>query len=55
MIWVSLGILAVCIGVAIYTASYGRWEWRHGNRAGALAVWLLALAAVLLPVIDVLY
>lgn len=53
MIWLSLGLLAVCFGVAIYTASYGRWEWRHGNRTGALAVWVLALAAALLPVIRV--
>ena len=54
MIWVSIGLLAVCIGVSIYTASYGRWEWTHGNRTGAAVVWLLALCAVLLPLIRLL-
>lgn len=51
MIWVYLGLLTVCIGVAVYTASYGRWEWKHGNRSGAAAVWLLALSAAVLPAI----
>ena len=51
MIFLRIAVLLAAAGIAIYTASYGRWEWQHGNRSGAAAVWLLAIAAAALPVI----
>jgi hypothetical protein len=45
-----LGVL-IALAVALYTADYG-WEvWRrHRNHAGAIAVFILAMATVGMPI-----
>lgn len=40
---------AVPLLIGIYTYNYGRWAWRQGLRRGAAGLYLLALAAVLVP------
>ncbi|HEX3032638.1 MAG TPA: hypothetical protein VHS59_10415 [Bacillota bacterium] len=45
----TLGAIVVIYGIT-HAASYGIWEWKHQNKAGACMVLLLACAALLLPV-----
>lgn len=47
-------VFIVLIWTFIYTISYGIFVWRQKNRLGAAAVMLLALAALLLPVLTIL-
>lgn len=48
---VPLGILVILIigGVTVHTASYAVWNWRQGNRAGSVFIFLICLVAVAMP------
>lgn len=35
--------------VSIYTYNYGRWAWKQGLRRGAVGLYLLAAATILVP------
>ncbi len=54
MIWLQLLFFLIAAAIAVYTASYGVWEWKQGNRTGAAAVYVLSLAAAALPVLRLL-
>lgn len=47
----ALGILVVLIlsGITVHTASYAAWNWKEGNRAGSIFLYLLCLVAVAMP------
>jgi len=36
--------------VGIYTCNYGRWAWQQGLRWGAVGLYLLAAATVVVPI-----
>lgn len=36
--------------IAIYTFNYGRWAWKQQYRGGAIGLYLLAAATVLVPI-----
>lgn len=44
-------IMLLPIMVSIYTISFGRHNWRQGNKLGAVGVYGLALGAVAVPLI----
>lgn len=46
-------MLVVANYLCVYTFSYGVWEWKNGNKSGAMAVWLLCLVVVAVPVVGV--
>lgn len=48
---VSLGILVVLIvgGITVHSASYAVWNWKQGNKAGSVFIYLICLAAVVMP------
>jgi len=43
-------LLIALLWVAVYTISFGRWTWKRKNRLGAVMVFLVALATVVLPI-----
>lgn len=47
-------LLAVSVYVGVYTASYGVFEWKRLNRAGAVALWTLSAVALAMPVAGIL-
>jgi len=49
---IPLGILVILIiaGITIHTASYAVWNWKEGNKAGSIFLYVLCLAAVAIPV-----
>lgn len=44
-------VLLVVIMIAMHTASYGLWALRKGNRRGAVGVFILAGAVVVVPIV----
>lgn len=47
-------IILFVIWTFIYTLSYARYVWNRKNRLGAIAILLLALTALMLPVLTIL-
>ena len=47
--------LIILIWAFIYTISYGTWTWKSKNRLGAVMVYLLALAVVILPIYTIFF
>lgn len=45
----NLAVVVILIWVCIYTASFGRWTWKKKNKLGAVMVFLIALAVLVLP------
>jgi predicted membrane channel-forming protein YqfA (hemolysin III family) len=43
-------IIIILLWIATYTASFGKWTWKRRNRLGAAMVFLVALAAIVLPI-----
>jgi predicted membrane channel-forming protein YqfA (hemolysin III family) len=43
-------ILIILLWIAAYTVSFGKWTWKRRNRLGAVMVFLVALAAIVLPI-----
>lgn len=43
-------IILVALGAAAHAYMFGRWLFLHGNKAGALVVYTIAVASVALPV-----
>ncbi len=43
-------IILVALGAAAHAYMFGRWLFFRGNKAGALAVYIVAIACVALPV-----
>ncbi|HOM02528.1 MAG TPA: hypothetical protein PLH43_06840 [Acetivibrio sp.] len=51
MIFILRVILAIILlWVFIKTISYGKWTWDKKNRLGAVMIFVVALAAVILPI-----
>ena len=46
-------LLIVIIGSFIYTLSYGKYVWNQKNKLGSVAIILLALTALLLPMLTI--
>lgn len=44
-------VMAAVLLVAIYTASYGLWAWRKGNKRGAVGTFMLAWLALISPIL----
>jgi predicted membrane channel-forming protein YqfA (hemolysin III family) len=54
----SLGrvvLILILLWVFVYTCSYGIWTWKKENRFGAVMVFLLAAAALVLPVYSLFF
>ncbi|MCX8130184.1 MAG: hypothetical protein N3I35_08805 [Clostridia bacterium] len=45
----KLVVIIVLIWVALYTGSFGVWTWRKKNKAGAVMVFLITAAVLILP------
>ncbi|NLC68600.1 MAG: hypothetical protein GX754_07435 [Clostridiaceae bacterium] len=48
-------VFLLLVWVFVYTVSYGVWTFRRNNKVGAVAVFLVALIAFLLPVLTLYY
>lgn len=46
-------LVIVLIWVFIYTSSYALWTWKEKNRLGGIMVFIVALAALVLPLYSV--
>jgi hypothetical protein len=46
-----LGILVILIitGVILHTVSYAVWNWKQGNKAGSVFIYVLCLATLVMP------
>jgi predicted membrane channel-forming protein YqfA (hemolysin III family) len=47
--------MVILVWILVYTGSYGLWTWRKKNRLGAAAVFIVALAAVVLPIYAIFF
>ncbi|HHV98658.1 MAG TPA: hypothetical protein GXX36_03645 [Clostridiaceae bacterium] len=55
---ITLGIIITLIFlvcVFIYTVSYGVWTWKKKNILGAVMIFLVAVAALALPVFSLFF
>ncbi|MBU4532535.1 MAG: hypothetical protein U1D96_08610 [Eubacteriales bacterium] len=52
---VRAATMVVVLMVAIYTASYGLWAWRKGNKRGAIGTFLLAWLTLISPILVWLF
>ena len=43
-------ILSIIAAITIHTASYAVWNWKQGNKAGSIFLYVLCLGAVAMPV-----
>ncbi len=53
MIQIGL-IMIIPLLVAIYTITFGTYNWRHGNIAGAIGVYFLAGLSIIVPLLVML-
>lgn len=44
-------VMTAALLVAIYTASYGLWAWRKGNKRGAVVTFILAWLTLISPIL----
>lgn len=47
--------ILLLIWICVYTASYGWWTWKRKNRLGAIMVFMLAAAALALPLYTLFF
>lgn len=47
--------VAILIWISIYTASYGKWTWKRKNKLGALMIFLIAIAVLVLPIYTIFF
>ena len=47
-------IMLLPVIVSIYTISFGRYNWRQGNKLGAVGVYGLALGSVAVPLMVII-
>ena len=47
--------IAILIWISVYTASYGRWTWKRKNKLGAMMIFLIALAVLVLPIYTIFF
>lgn len=45
-LFLLLGLLCI----SFYTASYGVWTWKKQNKSGAVMIFVVAIATILLPI-----
>lgn len=50
-IFMTIFIALFCLAVGVYTGSFGYWVWQKKNYRGAIGVFLLAMAAVIVPML----
>lgn len=43
-------IFIILVWVFVRTISFGKWTWDKKNRLGAVAVYLIALASLIIPI-----
>lgn len=58
MINVTIGMIitiALLVCIFIYTVSYGVWTWKKKNILGAVMIFLVALAALAIPVYSIFF
>lgn len=48
-------VVLVLIGVFAYTVSYAKWVWKEKNRVGAMAVFVVGAASLLLPLYMIFF
>lgn len=48
-------LVILLLWAAIYTASYGVWTWKRRNRIGAVMIFLVAVAAFVLPIYVLIF
>lgn len=50
-------ILSVIIiaWVFVYTISYANWTWKQDNKSGAIAIYVLALLAFIVPLYTLIF
>lgn len=46
----KIAIAVILAWAFIYTASYARWTWNKKNKLGGLAIFIVALAVIIIPV-----
>lgn len=51
---VFIALLALAF-IFVYTISYGLWTWKSENKPGAVMIFLLAFASVILPVYKLFF
>ncbi|MDP4094902.1 MAG: hypothetical protein Q8920_16275 [Bacillota bacterium] len=44
----------IILWIAIHTFSYGIWSWRHKNKPGGIAVFLLSFLVIIMPLYIIL-
>ncbi len=44
-------VMTAVLLVAVYTASYGLWAWRKGNKRGAVGTFILAWLTLISPIV----
>ncbi len=47
--------LILLVSVFIHTVSYGVWTWKKKNRLGAVMIFLVALAALVIPIYNLFF
>jgi hypothetical protein len=46
-------IFIILVWALFYTVSYGVWTWKVKNRIGAIAIFIIALLAIILPLYTI--
>lgn len=48
-IFINIVIFIILACTSFYTISYGVWTWKNKNKLGAVMIFVVALAVILLP------
>jgi hypothetical protein len=48
-------LIIILIWVFIRTMSYGKWTWDKKNKLGAIAIYVVAFAALIIPICIMLF
>ncbi|NLI58131.1 MAG: hypothetical protein GX387_06375 [Clostridium sp.] len=48
-------LIIILIWVFIRTMSYGKWTWDKKNRLGAIAIYIVAFASLIIPICIMLF
>lgn len=48
-------VFTLLAGISVYTVSFGIWTWKKKNRLGALMVFAVAAANMVLPVYSLFF
>jgi len=48
-------MFVILLWISLYTMSFGRWTWKKKNKLGAVMVFAVALAVLVLPVYTIFF